>query len=202
MTLITNGVAKPAALQQALSLKPQWKTDSEVTKAQGVLLEYHQVGAIKEITDCSPTKHLIPWFLICKEEGTKEKVRLIADCRELNCFFQTKHFKLDHLHHIFPLLKPGMWGAKIDLRHAYFHLAVEERLRPYLRLQVGNKLWEFQAAPFGLNVLPQMFMMVMKTFQRKWAKKGILNYIYLDDILLLGTTELQSQTIWQKCYKI
>ena len=60
-----------------------------------------------------------------------------------------------------------------------------------MHLQVGNDRWEFQAACFGLNVLPQLFMQVMKTFQRLWRQKGIMCYIYLDDILLLGTTAHQ-----------
>ena len=60
-----------------------------------------------------------------------------------------------------------------------------------MHLQVGEDRWEFQAACFGLNVLPQLFMQVMKTFQRLWRQKGIMCYIYLDDILLLGTTAHQ-----------
>ena len=145
------------------------------------------------VRDNSITRHLVPWFIITKKESQGEKVRLIADCREINTFFPTKHFKLDHLQNIFPVLRPGMWGAKVDLKHAYFHISLAKELRPYIRMQVGENLWEFQGACFGLNVLPQLFMMVMKTFQKKWAAKGLLTYIYLDDILLLRTTKNQVQ---------
>ena len=84
-----------------------------------------------------------------------------------------------------------MWGAKIDLQHAYFHLGLAKDLRPYMHFQVGTKRWQFQGACFGLNILPQLFMQMMKTFQRKWCQAGIMCYIYLDDILLLGTTKTQ-----------
>ena len=137
--------------------------------------EYLQVGAVKQILDNSVTRHLVPWFIITKKEGQGEKVRLIADCREINRFFSTKHFKLDHMQNIFPVLRPGMWGAKVDLKHAYFHISLEKSLRPFVRMQVGEKLWEFQSACFGLNVLPQLFMMVMKTFQKKVGCKRIVD---------------------------
>jgi hypothetical protein len=90
--------------------------------ATQILKEYQQVGAVKLLPKGSPSKHLVPWFIIRKKEGEKQKLRLIADCRELNVYFQTTHFRLDHLQQIFPLLKQGMWGGKIDLRHAYLHL--------------------------------------------------------------------------------
>ena len=99
-------------------------------------------------------------------------------------FFETKTFRLDHLHNISPYLKKGQWAAKIDLKDAYFHLPLGEDLRPYVRLQVGRDVWEFQASCFGLNVLPQKFMLVMKTFEKICHKRGILCFIYLDDILL------------------
>jgi hypothetical protein len=81
-----------------------------------------------------------------------------------------------------------MWAAKIDLKHAYFHLGLAAHLQPYFRLKVGENIFQFQAACFGLNTLPQLWMEVMKVFQKLWRKKGILCFIYLDDILIINTT--------------
>ena len=91
---------------------------------------------------------------------------------------------------IFPVLKKGLWAAKIDLKDAYFHVPVNPALRPYLRHLVGGQLWEYQAGPFGLNIMPQIFQSVMHTFEKKWRKRGFQVFIYLDDILLLAPTPI------------
>ena len=102
------------------------------------------------------TRHLIPWFVIAKEEHGKEKLRLISDCRTINNYFQPHHFKMDHWKNIFPFLQKGMWAAKIDLKHAYFHLGLAKELQPYFRMEVAGNIYQFQGACFGLNTLPQL----------------------------------------------
>ena len=108
---------------------------------------------------------------------------------------ETKTFRLEHWQNIFPFLRPKMWACKIDLKDAYFHLALSQELRPFVRMLVGTQVWEFQAAAFGLNILPRLWMQVMKPFQKIWRSRGILMFVYLDDILILGTSPklLQSQ---------
>ena len=95
---------------------------------------------------------------------------------------------MDHWKNIFPFLKKGMWAAKIDLKHAYFHLGIAEKIQPYFRLKVKEDIYQFQAACFGLSTLPQLWMEVMKVFQKIWRKKGIMCFIYLDDILIVNST--------------
>ena len=83
-----------------------------------------------------------------------------------------------------------MWAVKIDLKHAYFHLPVAEDLEPYLRFNVGDQVYQYQAACFGLSSLPYLWMSLMKVFQKLWRGNGILCFIYLDDILVLGQSQL------------
>ena len=161
--------------------------------ANKILGEYAEVGAVKKVTDQN-TRHLIPWFIVSKEEQNGVKHRLISDCRELNQFMETKRFALDNIQNIFPFLKKGQWCAKLDLKDAYFHIPVSQQLKPYLRMKVGDQVWEFQAGCFGLNIMPKLFMELMATFQKKWRASGILCFIYLDDILVLGETKRQVET--------
>ena len=84
-----------------------------------------------------------------------------------------------------------MWACKIDLKHAYFHLGLSEGLKPFIRMNVGERIFQFKAACFGLNTLPQQWQSVMKVFQKLWRKGGILCFIYLEDTLVLGTTPHQ-----------
>ena len=192
LQVIQKGVQPNWPLPDYLSCHAKEKDCSEIALAEKVLQQYLAVGAVKEVHP-SGTRHLVPWFIIQKGEGSSEKLRLIADCRELNRFFEPKPFKMDHWHSIFPYLRRGMWAAKIDLKDAYFHLALGEGLRPYVRMQVGPKVYEFQAACFGLSTLPQLWTLVMKVLQKAWRSRGIMCFLYLDDILLVGPTPLLVQ---------
>ena len=87
--------------------------------------------------------------------------------------------------------------GKIDLKNAYFHLGLEEGLKPYLCHQVGERIYQFQGACFGLNTLPQLWTLLMKTFQNIWRKKGIICFLYLDDILEIGNSSDSVKTSLQ-----
>ncbi len=82
----------------------------------------------------------------------------------------------------------------MDLKDAYFHLPLGENLKSFVRIKVTNKIWEFQGACFGLSPLPQVFMLLMKTFLRKWRSEGLICFVYLDDILLLATKKNDVKT--------
>jgi hypothetical protein len=187
VTLIREGITPQWHLPPLLSV--QGRQGSNLDQAQKILADYEKSGAVKRV-GAEGTRHLLPWFLISKVEPTGDtKWRFISDCREINQHFQVQKFRLDHLQQIYPQLKKGEWAAKIDLKDAYFHLPVNEALRPFLRHKVGDQVWEYQAGPFGLNVMPQLFQGVVKTFEKKWRKVGVQVYIYLDDILIVAPTE-------------
>ena len=136
----------------------------------------------------------MPWFVTSKEENGATKHRFITDCRVLNQYFCPKQLKLDNLNQILPFLRKNWWGVKVDLKDAYFHLRLAESLQPFLRMAVGEELWEFQSACFGISTLPHTFMQLMKVLEKIWRKKGFLVFIYLDDILLLAPTEKQARS--------
>ena len=155
-----------------------------------ILEKYKQVGAVKEVCPES-SRFRLPWFVISKEELGGTKHRLICNAKKLNSFLSPQKFRMDHWAQIFPFLRVNWWGAKIDLKDAYFHLGVHPSLRPYLHLEVQGKIFEFQAACFGLSTLPQIWTQIMKTFLKKWRRENFLVFIYLDDILLLAPTPEQ-----------
>jgi hypothetical protein len=180
-----------------LQLIPQPRRIADEKLALQILEDYQQVGAVQEVSPLQ-SKYWVPWFVIKKkEEDGKEKLRLIADCRVLNQGLQTRRFTLDHWQKIFPLLRKGMWATKVDLKNAYFHLALSEKLRPYVHLNVGGRIFQFNASCFGLSTLPQIWMDVMKVFEKRWRARGYLVFIYLDDILLVAKNKklLEKQTI-------
>ena len=179
--LILNGVPATYSVPSSLSKVPCVRSREETKMALETIQEYLEVGAVKEI-NWHQAKHLIPWFVIKRGE----KLRLITNCKEINQFLEPKPFRLENWAEIFPYLRKGMWAAKIDLKHAYFHLGIAEALKPYMCIQVEDKVYQFQAACFGLSTLPQQWQSVMKVFLKKWRKQGLLTWVYLDDILVVG----------------
>jgi len=82
-----------------------------------------------------------------------------------------------------------MWATKVDLKNAYFHLQLSEAIIPYIRMKIGEKVFQMEGACFGLSTLPYLWMEVMNVFLKKWRKQGLRVFIYLDDILLLAKSK-------------
>ena len=93
-----------------------------------------------------------------------------------------------------PLLSPKMWACKIDLKDAFFHLSLSSELQKYVNLKVGQNIYKFLAAPFGLNILPELWTKTMKVLQKLWRTRGILCFLYLDDILIVNKNKLTLKT--------
>ena len=101
---------------------------------------------------------------------------------------------MEHWGQIFPFLKQHMWTCKIDLKDAYFHLGLDPCLQSLINLKIGQNIYKFLAAPFGLNILPYLWTQVMKVLQKLWRKRGILCFIYLDDILIVNLSKKALKT--------
>lgn len=170
------------ALKSSLHLP---KSCQEIVQVHSILKDYLQVGAIKDISG-QDVPYCVPWFIISKEELGSHKLRLILDCRKINLGFHPKTFKMDGWKDIFPVLRKDLWASKIDLKNAYFHLALAPRLASYMNIKVGEKTFQFQSACFGISTLPYWWTMLMRTFQKKWRTMGIVVWIYLDDILIVS----------------
>lgn len=153
-------------------LMPLWPTKRSQVDIQKVLplvAEYVAAGALQEVPWSDSIKFLIPWFIVTKKEQSGElKHRLISDCRLLNLHLSPPQFRLENIQMVFPVLRKGMFGVKVDLRNAYFHLGVANVAKPYLCMQVAEKFYQWQEAPFGLSILPYLFQRMMSTLLKRW----------------------------------
>ena len=200
LEVFTKGIQiSPAAAKslQSLTIFPLEKPQEEVLLADSVLSGYMDSGAVmklpipsgQSLTDfcCSQDiRFLVPWFIVSKKEGEGVKHRLISDCRRINQHLSCKTFRMETWNQIFPFLAPKMWACKIDLKDAFFHLSLGKELQRYVNLKVGQNIYRFLAAPFGLNILPELWTKTMKVLQVIWRKKGIMCFLYLDDILIVN----------------
>jgi hypothetical protein len=125
-----------------LSTKSNPRGEQDLKQVQAILTTYQESGAIKVVKDFN-SKHLIPWFLISKQERGGDQMETNCRLSGVESTLQSPPFKLDHLHQIFPNLMKGHWGAKVDLKDAYFHVPIHQDLKPFLRHQIGDQIWEY-----------------------------------------------------------
>ena len=74
-SLIRHGLRTHLPLPSQLSMRENRRSTEQAQLAQEVLQEYLEVGAVKKIP-LHEVRHLIPWFVIKKEEKGKNKVAL------------------------------------------------------------------------------------------------------------------------------
>lgn len=99
--------------------------------------------------------------------------RLITDCRVLNKHLNPHKFKLEHIWELVPFSKNGVYAEKVDLKPAYFNLELASKEKEYGCIPVAPKGVRFEAGCFGLFIMSEVFMRLMKTsgkkvFSKKW----------------------------------
>ena len=158
-------------------------TPEELPDALTVMSEYLQVQAVHRFHAPNGI-HYVPWFMVYKP-----KPRFISSCVDINARLRPPpYFRLPNRKKIFPYLVQGHFALKVDLKHAYFHLALCPELQKYFNFQIGHEVFQCDSACFGLHYIPYYWTQLMKTFSRKWRALGIVCFIYLDDIIILGPT--------------
>ena len=110
--------------------------------------------------------------------------RPILNLRNLNSCLVVPHFKMETLRRIICALEKGDWALSIDLKDAYFHVAVHPKFRKYLRFCIQGKHFQFRAMPFGLATAPRIFTKLMSAVGSYLRSRKIQIYMYLDDWLI------------------
>lgn len=157
----------------------------EKSKTKHCIKELVFKGAIQR---CKPKKgqFLSSYFLIKKPNNT---FRFILNLKRLNEFITAPHFKLEDFRAVKNIIFFNSFMASVDLRDAYFVIPVYKGYRKYLRFVFEDQLYEFTCIPFGLCTAPFLFTKIMKLVIRHLRSKGFLSISYLDDFLLLGSSE-------------
>ena len=84
------------------------------------------------------------------------------------------------------LITPHCFLAKLDLKDAYYLVAVRQCSRKYLRFYFRDILYEFTCLPFGLCTAPFVFTKILKPILATLRGAGWQSIVYLDDFLLLA----------------
>ncbi len=127
------------------------------------------------------------YFLVPKK-GPNEW-RPIINLKPLNQFLSCRHFKMEGIATVRHTVRQGDFLAKVDLTDAYFTIPIFRGHRKYLRFRWGRKTFEYTCLPFGLCASPsRVFTKLLKVAVTFLRRSGIRLVIYLDDLLIVGTT--------------
>ena len=149
---------------------------------QGIVtrIRYEEVGYIS------------PVFIVPKPPKTDENGRLIkkwrkvVDCRRVNAEQVNIHFRMEGPETVQQLASENDWATSIDLKSAFNHLRVSERMRPFLAFCYDRECYAYRAMPFGSKHSPRLFTEAlgygMRFIRQNWQVRVIC---YMDDILLL-----------------
>ena len=126
-------------------------------------------------------------FLVQKASGSR---RPIIDLSTLNNYITSSHFHMETPQSVLRSIRPGDWMISLDLQDAYLQVPVHHDSCRYLRFVVAGKLYQFRVLCFGLTTAPQVFTRIMAPVSTILHKYGVRMLRYLDDWLILASTEL------------
>lgn len=133
--------------QKASPAEPNLTSDERIAhrKAiQGLLNK----GAISQCEE-QKGQFLSKYFLRKKSNGED---RFILNLKKLNKFINAPHFKLEDVKTALKLATRDSYMATTDLKDSYFLVPIHTSHKKYLRFTFENKLYEFNALPFGLSI--------------------------------------------------
>ena len=122
-------------------------------------------------------------LLVQKKDGG---LRPVINLKALNQHVRTQHFKMEGIHTLKELIRPGDWLAKVDLKDTYFSIPINPAHRRFLQFVFQEQTYEFNCLPFGLTSAPWVFTKTLKPVSAILRELGVCMIVYIDDILLLA----------------
>ena len=98
-------------------------------------------------------------FLRPKKDGTH---RMILNLKSLNQYVTYHHFKMDTIHTAVEMMTPGCYMSSVDLKSAYYSVAIAPSDQKYLKFSWRGKLYQFTCFPNGLAFCPRKFTKLLK----------------------------------------
>jgi hypothetical protein len=140
------------------------------------------------ISEClhEPGEVISPVFTRAKKDGSH---RMILNLKKLNTEVSYHHFKMETLQVALTLIRKDCFMASVDLKDAYYSVAIQKEFRKYLRFEWKEKLFEYTALPNGLSLAPRLFTKLLKPVFAALRLKGHVSTAFIDDSLLLGSSQ-------------
>ena len=108
-----------------------------------------------------------------------ETMRTVMDC--LGEAAQQRQNTSEHLR---DLSLSETWAVSIDLRDAYYHMAVAPEHSRYLRFACNGRVFEFLVLPCGLSTAPRVFTRIVRVIEAFLKVQNVDMHKYLGDWLM------------------
>ena len=129
-------------------------------------------------------------FLVEKATGGW---RPVIDLSHLNDFVQLTSFKMETVASVLLSVREGDFLASLDLKDVYFQIPIHGSSRKLLRFMSEGTVYQFKALCFGLSTAPQAFTRVFAAVSAWAHSRGIRLLRYLDDWLILSSSEKKAK---------
>ena len=184
--------------------KPRSKLAQSVFNAETTLLINQEIKDLLEmevIETCSPVidQYLSPIFLVRKPDGSNRK---ILNLKLFNEYVTYEHFKVENLKNLCDILTPECYMTSIDLKKAYYSVAIGKNSRKFLRFLWQDTLYQYRALPNGLASAPRVFTKLMKALFALLREKGSDCVFYLDDSIFVAKTYEKAFEDTQRAVKL
>ena len=148
------------------------------------IIKLHEKGIIEPCTR-EAGDFLSNVFTRPKKNGG---LRLILDLSNFNQHLLYKHFKMDNIHTATLLVTQNCYLASVDLKDAYYSVAISKNSRKFLKFEWLGSLWQYTALPNGLSTAPRLFTKLVKPILASLRQQGHTVIGYLDDTLIIANT--------------
>ena len=98
-------------------------------------------------SDHEPGDYISRVFLRENRDGSR---CMILKLKSFNNFVEGQHFKMETLDTVLNLLTRGAYAGSLDLKSAYYTVAIHDSHTKYLKLSFAGKLYKFVALRNGL----------------------------------------------------
>ena len=124
-----------------------------------------------------------PIVPIVKPDGS---IRVCGDYKvTLNKVSKLDHYPIPKIQDLLATIGGGQKYTKLDLRHAYLQIELDDESKPYTTISTHRGLFQYNRLPFGISSSPGIFQRVIETLV-----EGITCVkARLDDILMTGPTD-------------
>lgn len=130
-----------------------------------------------------------PWRAqVLVTSGENHKKRMVIDhSQTINQFTELDAYPLPRIDEMVNNIAKYKVFSTLDLKSAYYQVAIREEEKPYTAFEADGKLYEFNRIPFGVKNGVAAYQRVIDEILKKEGVKG--TFAYVDDVTVCGETE-------------
>ena len=183
-----NGLGKTHLLQHKIEIEPNSRPIKQRYFSVSPAIEqklHDEIDRMLKLGVIEPAPQSCSWsspVTLVEKEG---KLRLCLDSRKVNDITIKDAFPLPKINGILSRLPKAQFISSLDLKHAFWQIALSDDSRDYTAFTVANRpLYRFCVMPFGLCNAPMTMSRLMDMIISPELKNRV--FVYLDDLLLVS----------------